>query len=50
VARPGDQVDLVVNSTQLPPATARGATQPPFTFHGTPFWAQGASFGLEYQY
>jgi hypothetical protein len=50
VARPGDQVDLVVNTAQLPPGTARSSAQPAFTFHGTPYWAQGASFGLEYQY
>ena len=50
VARPGDQVDRAVNPTQLPPSTLRGPAQPAFTFHGTSFWAQGANFGLEYQY
>jgi hypothetical protein len=50
VARPGDQINLAVNSTQIPPGTLRGAAQPAFGFKGTDFWAQGLNFGVQYEY
>ncbi len=50
VVRPGDQVDLVVNSTQLPPGTLAGPARPAFSFHTTDFWAQGLNFGIEFRY
>lgn len=50
VARAGDQVDLVVNSSQIPPGTLVGTPRPIFTRVDTDFWAQGISFGLELRY
>jgi hypothetical protein len=49
VARTGQQVDLRANSTLITP-TPSGPANPPFAFHGTDFWAQGLSFGLEFRY
>jgi hypothetical protein len=52
VARPGDQIDLVLNPTQLPnaegPGTLVGPARPAFAFRDTNFWAQGISVGLEF--
>lgn len=61
VARPGEQVDLRVNSTQFPqfgltPRTNLGngalvgQPLPGFNFHSSDFWAQGVSFGLEFRF
>jgi hypothetical protein len=50
VARAGDQIDLVVNSSQIPPGTLNGAARPIFIRNDTNFWAQGISFGLELRY
>jgi hypothetical protein len=50
VARAGDQIDTVVNSSQIPPGTLNGAPRPMFHRKDTDFWAQGISFGLEMRY
>jgi hypothetical protein len=50
VARPGDQVDLGVNPTQLPPGTLVGPARPSFRFHDADFWAHGVNFALEFRY
>ncbi len=50
VARPGDQINVAVNSTQIPPGVLRGPAQPAFSFKGTDFWAQGVNLGIEYEY
>ena len=54
VVRPGDQIDPVINTTQLPdkngPNPLVGPARPAFTFHDTSFWAQGISFGLAYSF
>jgi hypothetical protein len=54
VARPADQIDRVVNATQLPsvvgPGTLVGAARPVFVFRDSDYWAQGVSLGLEYRY
>ena len=52
VARSGDQVDLAVNSTFVPPpSTPTGdTTHPKFAFQDTSFWAQGLNFGLEFRW
>jgi hypothetical protein len=54
VARPGDQIDRVINPTLLPVNMAVGPpvgpARPSFTFHETDFWAQGIHVGLEYRY
>jgi hypothetical protein len=50
VVRPGNQIDLVVNTAQLPPAQPGGPARPAFAFHGSDYWAQGVNFGLEFRY
>jgi hypothetical protein len=50
VMRAGDQIDLVVNSSQIPPGTLVGAARPVFIGRDSDFWAQGVSFGLEVRY
>ena len=50
VARAGDQIDFVVNSSQIPPGALDGAARPVFVRNETNFWAQGISFGLEMRY
>jgi hypothetical protein len=50
VVRPGDQVDLTVNSNLLPPAMPGGPNRPAFSFHGSDYWAQGLNFGLEFRF
>jgi hypothetical protein len=52
VVRPGDQIDLNVDVTQLPLAPGQATpvqpNRPPtFQFRSTDFWAQGLNFGLE---
>lgn len=48
VARPGSQIDHVVDTTQLLGGPA--ASQPVPQFNRTDFWAQGVSLGLEIRY
>jgi hypothetical protein len=50
VARPGNEVNRMINPTQLPPNTLVGLAQPAFLFKSTDFWAQGINAGLEYDY
>src|SRR5262249_62079111 len=54
VARPGDQINPVINKTQLPtvfgPSPLSGAPAPIPLFRHTDFWAQGVNFGLEFKY
>lgn len=60
VARPGEQIDRIINSTRtslaaLSQASAggpppSGPTVPTFAFHDTSFWAQGLTFGLALQF
>jgi hypothetical protein len=52
VARPGQQIDTVVNGTQLPPRGVPfvGPARPIFTFHDTDFWAHGGNVGVEYRF
>jgi Putative beta barrel porin-7 (BBP7) len=50
VARAGDAIDIVVNSSQIPPGTLNGAARPAFVHNDTSFWAQGISFGMELRY
>jgi hypothetical protein len=55
VARPGDQIDLDVNSTflgipqGLPPDTTL-APAPEFVFRDTDFWAHGFNAGVDYRW
>jgi hypothetical protein len=54
VARAGEQIDPVVNTTQFPILSGNGPlvglARPAFHFDGTDFWAQGLDFGLELRY
>jgi hypothetical protein len=50
VARPGDQIDLNVDSGQIPPPTTTTATKPAFALHTSDFWAQGLNLGLDFQF
>lgn len=54
VVRPGDQIDLGINPTQLPsaagPGTLVGPARPAFTFQETDFWAHGLNAGLEFSW
>jgi putative beta barrel porin BBP7 len=50
VARPGNQIDLAVNPTQLPPGVLEGEPRPAFQFRDSDIWLQGIHFGLEYRF
>jgi hypothetical protein len=57
VIRPGDQVDLALNVTQIPNFGNNPAFAPPSNivrpivpFHTTDFWAQGINVGFELRY
>jgi hypothetical protein len=54
VARPGDQVDRVVNPNLVPTSTTFGApgtpARPAPLLNDTDFWAQGLNLGLEFRY
>lgn len=54
VVRPGDQIDRVVNLTQVPihPSFGplAGPIRPDVPFRETDFWAQGVNFGFELRY
>ena len=53
VLRPGDQIDPVVNPTQLPtaagPSALVGPARPAFAFNETNIWAQGVNLGVEFR-
>ncbi len=49
VARPGDQIDLNVDTNQFPPPVATGE-KPQFVLHTSDFWAQGVNVGLDYRF
>jgi Putative beta barrel porin-7 (BBP7) len=54
VVRPGDQIDRVIDVSQIPnsglntPST--GFARPTATVRDTGFWAQGINFGVEFRY
>jgi hypothetical protein len=52
VVRPGNQIDRVINTSQLPnaPVMFSGTPRPAGQFRTTDFWAQGISFGLEFRF
>lgn len=51
VVRPGDQIDLRINTTQPPLGDGLvGPPLPAFSNNHSDFWAQGFSFGLEFRY
>lgn len=50
VARPSDQIDMMVNSSQFPPGTISGVGLPDFQFRTTDFWAHGINVGFDYRF
>lgn len=54
VARPGNQIDRVVNPNAVPTGSTFGAAggppRPNFTFNGSDYWAHGLNFGIECRY
>ena len=50
VLRAGDQIDLTLNPTQIPPGQLLGPARPSFTFRDSDFWAQGLNFGVELRF
>jgi hypothetical protein len=58
VARPGAQIDTVLNSKLIPTGALLGTTfmpgqeqgRPFFAFRDTAFWAYGVNFGMEFRY
>lgn len=53
VARPGDQIDLNVDSAQFPSGanpTPTAAVNPAFALHTSDFWAQGVNLGLNFRF
>ncbi len=56
VARPGDQIDRVINPAQAPAISGNfsgnftGPARPVLNVQSTDFWAQGLNFGLEFRY
>jgi hypothetical protein len=56
VARPGNQIDPVINPSQSPaisytfPGNLVGTPRPEPSVHTTDFWAQGLNLGLEFRY
>ncbi len=47
VERAGEQIDLGVNVTQIPPGNLVSAARPEFPGEKSSFWTQGLTFGLE---
>ncbi len=54
VVRPGDQIDRVIDVSQIPnfgrPAQSTGFARPTATVSDTGFWAQGVSLGVAFRY
>ena len=54
VVRPGNQIDVNVNRTQIPnvfgPQALVGPAFPAPQFNPTTFWVQGFNFGMQYRY
>jgi hypothetical protein len=54
VLRPGDQIDRVINPSQVPSTLGAGAltgpARPAVLLKSTDFWAQGINLGLEFRF
>ena len=56
VARPGDQIDRVINPSQSPAITGNfsgnvtGPARPELSIQSSSFWAQGLNFALEFRF
>jgi hypothetical protein len=49
VARPGEQIDTRINTSQSGGGTLTGTPGPLFAFHESDLWVQGLSVGLEWR-
>jgi hypothetical protein len=49
VVQPGNQVDTVINSSQIDGAL-NGEARPRFLFHTSDYWVQGVNLGLTFDY
>jgi len=45
-----DSVDVMVDTSQIPPEIDPTAVRPEFKFHNDDFWMQGLSVGLQYDF
>jgi hypothetical protein len=50
VGRAGEQVDLRINPTQIPPGNLAGRRRPKFGWKTDDFWAQGLNISIEQQF
>jgi hypothetical protein len=50
VVRPGEQIDLEVNESQIPPGTLAGEERPARFRREEDLWIQGIRLGLEFRY
>jgi hypothetical protein len=50
VLRPGDQVDLTVNTTQIAGLPLVGPARPAATLDETTIWLQGVTTGLDMRF
>jgi hypothetical protein len=50
VLRPADQIDRVINDTQIGGGTLIGQPRPRFLFQGTDFWVQGVNLGVTWHF
>ena len=50
VVRPGDQIDLAVNSEFLNGVDSATPSRPTFSFHESDYWAQGLNLGLDVRF
>jgi hypothetical protein len=50
IMRPGDQIDMNMNTTQLPPSATSGTGLPQYMNRTSDFWLQGVTAGLEYRF
>jgi hypothetical protein len=50
VGRAGDQIDLRINPTQIPPDSLDGKRRPKFGWKTSDFWAQGLNLSVEQQF
>jgi len=50
VVRPGDQIDLAINTSQMLGGALAGPPNPAFTFRDTDLWVQGLDAGAELRF
>ena len=50
LARSADQINLNIDSNNIPPPLTPATNEPSFTFHNSSFWAQGIRVGAELRF